>query len=96
MSPTPAQRSQTPVRSGCLFGLRGTEISAIAFRLRPKASTITSRYDSHALALGARSGCDGAAGSVHTSVLVGGLVAQSRWTFPEMLVFTHPRGCRPL
>jgi len=45
---------------------------AIAFRPRPRASTISSRYGSHALALGARLGRGIAAGSVDTSALVAG------------------------
>src|SRR6186713_1887039 len=45
---------------------------AIAFRPRPSASTISSRYGSHALALGARLGRGIAAGSVDASALVAG------------------------
>src|SRR5713101_9307816 len=39
---------------------------AIAFRPRPRASAISSRYGSHALALGARPGGAGRRGSVDT------------------------------
>src|SRR4030095_10211668 len=45
---------------------------ATALRPRASASTMISRYGSHALALGARPGCTGAAGSVDTSALVAG------------------------
>src|SRR5688572_9882037 len=45
---------------------------AIALRPRPSASTISSRYGSHALALGARPGRGIAPGSVDTSALVAG------------------------
>jgi hypothetical protein len=54
-----------------------TQIAAIRTgandRPRPRASAISSRYGSHALALGARPGRGTAAGSVDTSVLVAGL-----------------------
>jgi hypothetical protein len=45
---------------------------AIAFRPRPSASAISSRYGSHALALGARPGRGIGAESVDTSALVAG------------------------
>ena len=44
----------------------------MALRPRPSASTISSRYGSHALALGARPGRGTGAESVDTSALVAG------------------------
>ena len=48
---------------------------AIALRPRPSASVISSRYGSHALALGARPGRATGAESVDTSALVAGFEA---------------------
>ena len=48
---------------------------AIALRPRPSASTISSRYGSHALALGARPGRGTEAESVDTSPLVAGFAS---------------------
>jgi hypothetical protein len=48
---------------------------AIAFRPRRSASVMSSRYGSHALALGARPGRAAGAGSVDTSALVAGFAA---------------------
>src|SRR5215211_1250798 len=64
---TLAYRAANPWRS-----TRSCQI-AIAFRPRPSASTISSRYGSHALALGARPGRGIPPESVDTSALVDGL-----------------------
>ena len=48
---------------------------AMALRPRPSASVISSRYGSHALALGARPGRGTGAESVDTSALVAGFAA---------------------
>jgi hypothetical protein len=78
---------------------------ATALRPRASASTMISRYGSHALALGARPGWIGAAGSVDTSALVAGFGGpESVDTSAEMAGFAFdslrrprpPTGCRPL
>ena len=48
---------------------------AMALRPRPSASTISSRYGSHALALGARPGRSGVVGAVDTAPVVTGCAA---------------------
>jgi hypothetical protein len=65
---------------------------AIAFRPRPSASVISSRYGSHALALGARRGAAGAARSVDTSrsVIAGFGPPESVDTLSEMASFGGP------
>jgi hypothetical protein len=61
---------------------------AIALRPRPSASAISSRYGSHALALGARPGRGTGAESVDTSPLVAGFGrSESVDTLPEMAGF---------
>jgi hypothetical protein len=64
---------------------------AIALRPRPSASAISSRYGSHALALGARPGGGAGAESVDTSGLVAGFdAAESVDTGAEMAGFDWP------
>src|SRR5262245_54200483 len=64
---------------------------AIALRPRPSASAISSRYGSHALALGARPGCGTTPESVDTSVLVPGFGGEeSVDTSLEMAGFDGP------
>src|SRR5882672_6248146 len=64
---------------------------AVAFRPRLSASAISSRYGSHALALGARPGRDPAAKSVDTSALVAGFgPLKSVDTSPAMAGFGGP------
>jgi hypothetical protein len=61
---------------------------AMALRPRRSAWTISSRYGSHALALGARPGCGIGAASVDTSALVAAFASpDSVDTSPEMAGF---------
>src|SRR5688500_1837117 len=64
---------------------------AMTLRPRPSASAISSRYGSHALALGARPGRRSGTTSVDTSVLVAAF-AWSEWvdTSSEMAGFAPP------
>src|SRR5436190_8693625 len=65
---------------------------AMALRPRPSASAISSRYGSHALALGARPGRGTGVESVDTSALVAGFGAsESVDTSAEMAGFDRPR-----
>src|SRR3954469_5243831 len=64
---------------------------AIAFRPRAAASSITSRYGSHALADGARPGCGAAVGSVDTPALVAGFAAPGSVDTPPLVAgFAEP------
>ena len=69
---------------------------AIALRPRPSASAISSRYGSHALALGARLGRGSGAESVDTSALVVGFAPpESVDTSPEIAGFAFDSLGRP-
>ena len=63
---------------------------AMALRPRPSASAISSRYGSHALALGARPGRGTGAESVDTSALVAGFRVGVGGHLPEMAGFDRP------
>src|SRR3972149_6386671 len=69
---------------------------AIALRPWPSASAISSRYGSHALALGARVGGDGGVGSVDTSGVVAGFEGPRSVDTPDVVAgFGGPTPGRP-
>ena len=64
---------------------------AMALRPRPSASAISSRYGSHALALGARPGRRSSTESVDTSALVAAFASPTSVdATPEMARFAPP------
>jgi hypothetical protein len=69
---------------------------ATALRPRASAAAMISRYGSHALALGARPGCNGVAGTVDTSALVAAFGGpESVDTSPEIAGFGFDSLGRP-